>query len=138
MPRRLCLITSLLVLLAAAGAQAQVFDEEELTQCAIQKALAALTCKPHNEFFFLGKRTGIYIFSGYWAMHHTDFYAQVVEKNLVIFSSPDWGAERISARLEVDYVKGCVDVHLQKSPCNSFSETRCCAAKPLEKAPKAP
>ena len=137
MPRRTCLIVLLFVLLAASGAQAQVFDEEELTQCAIQKALAALTCKPYDAFYFLGKRTGIYIFSGFWAMHHTDFYAQVIEKNLVIFSSPDWGAERVSAKLEVDYVKGCVEIRVQKSPCKSHSETKCCAAKPSQ-TPKAP
>ncbi|MBF0482918.1 MAG: hypothetical protein HQK81_15035 [Desulfovibrionaceae bacterium] len=136
MPFRACLIALLLVLTAATSARAQVFDEEELTQCALQKALASLTCKPPEEFYFLGKRTGIYIYTGYWAMHYTEFYAQPADKKLVLFSSPDWGRERISARLEVDYLKGCVDVRLQKSPCNSHAETKCCAAKPPE--PKAP
>jgi len=138
MPRRTCLIASLLLLLAAADVRAQVFDEEELTQCALQKAISALTCKPHNEFFYLGKREGIYIFTGYWAMHYTEFYAQMVNKTLVLFSSPDWGRERISAKLAVDYVKGCVDIQVQKTACNSIAETKCCAAKPAEGEPKAP
>jgi len=138
MPRRTCLIAFLLVLLTAAGARAQAFDEETLTQCAIQKAIAALTCKPHDEFFYLGKRTGIYIYSGYWALHYTEFYAQVADKNLVLISSPDWGRKRISAKLEIDYIKGCAEVRLQKTPCNSITDTKCCAAKPPSTEPKSP
>jgi hypothetical protein len=138
MARRAIVILGLLVLLAAPLAQAQIFDEEELTQCALQKAISALTCKPFTEFFFLGKRQGIYIFTGYWAMHYTEFYAQITENNLVLFSSPDWGRGRISAKLAIDYVKGCAEVHVQKSACNSIKDAKCCAKKHPEEAPKAP
>jgi len=142
MAGRLCAACALVALLLApparTNAQEQDFDAAEPTRCALQKALAALTCKSPDEFNFIGEHEGVYVYNTYYAVHDAEFYVQIEDGGLVIFSSPDWGTERMSARMAVDAARGCVAVHVQEQPCNNITRASCCAAPPARGGPAGP
>ncbi len=110
------------------------FNEELLISCALQEALAMITCKQPSEFNYMGIREGIYIYNAHYGSEYTEFYCQRYGNNVVI-SSRAWGAKRSAARLIIDYQSGCVVASVDKPQCSILNEAKCCGAVPAPPPP---
>jgi hypothetical protein len=123
---------SLAVMLAGLAAcfglpsPAAAFDEQVVMECAFVRALSMATCKPPEEFQFMGVRDGVYVYNVHFGSKFTEFYIQVNE-NLAIISSKAWRGRMASAEIIRDFTNGCVDLDLKPAPCSPLKTARCCS-----------
>jgi len=128
MPRRLRVFLAALALFFAASAfsaPASAFNENVVLPCVFQHALAMLTCKPVEEFRFIGFREGVYVFNTHFGSHFTEFYVQLFD-DFAIFTSKAWQGRMSSARLIYDYTNGCVTASIEPPSCSFVREAKCC------------
>ncbi len=114
-----------LTLCSAFPAASQAFNEQVILPCVFQSALAMLTCKPAEEFRFMGMREGVYVYNVHYGSKFTEFYAQVFD-DFVIFTSKAWGGRMSSARLVYDYTNGCVSASIEPPSCAVVRQAKCC------------
>ncbi|NDY56416.1 hypothetical protein G3N56_06625 [Desulfovibrio sulfodismutans] len=104
---------------------AAAFDEQAVMECAFIRALSMATCKPPEEFQFMGVRDGTYVYNVHFGSHFTEFYIQVNE-NLAIITSKSWHGRMASAEIIRDYTNGCIDLDMKPAPCSPLKNARCC------------
>jgi len=104
---------------------AAAFDEQTVMECAFIRALSMATCKPPEEFQFMGVRDGIYVYNVHFGSHFTEFYIQVND-HLAIISSKVWHGRMASAEIIRDYTNGCIDLDMKPAPCSPLKNARCC------------
>jgi hypothetical protein len=106
-------------------APSRAFNEQVVLPCVFRSALAMLTCKPVEEFMFMGMREGVYVYNVHYGSKFTEFYAQVFD-DFVIFTSRAWQGRMSSARLVYDYTNGCVSASIEPPPCAVVRQAKCC------------
>jgi len=104
---------------------AAAFDEQVVLECAFIRALSMATCKPPEEFQFMGVRDGIYVYNVHFGSKFTEFYIQVNE-NLAIITSKAWHGRMASAEIIRDFANGCIDLDMKPAPCSPLKNARCC------------
>jgi hypothetical protein len=104
---------------------AAAFDEQVVLECAFVRALSMATCKPPEEFQFMGVRDGIYVYNVHFGSKFTEFYIQVNE-NLAIITSKAWHGRMASAEIIRDFANGCIDLDMKPAPCSPLKNARCC------------
>ncbi len=125
-PWRTPLALALAALLTALSAvPASAFDEQVVLECAFRRALSMVTCKPQEEFQYMGLRDGVYVYNVHFGAKFTEFYIQVTE-DMALISSQSWHGRRASATIIRDYANGCVDLILDPAPCSPIKTGRCC------------
>ncbi len=125
-PRRTPLALALAALLTVLSVvPASAFDEQVVLECAFRRALSMVTCKPPEEFQYMGVRDGVYVFNVHFGAKFTEFYVQVTE-DMALISSQSWHGRRASATIIRDYANGCVDLILDPAPCSPLKTARCC------------
>ncbi|MEF3697400.1 hypothetical protein [Desulfolutivibrio sp.] len=115
----------LAVMLTGLPAPAAAFDEQVVMECAFVRALSMATCKPPEEFQFMGVRDGVYVYNVHFGSRFTEFYIQVNE-NLAIITSKAWHGRMASAEIIRDYTNGCIDLDMKPAPCSPLKNARCC------------
>ncbi|WP_246287782.1 hypothetical protein [Desulfolutivibrio sulfoxidireducens] len=127
LPRRVraALALAVLAVLLAAASPAAAFDEQTVLECAFRRALSMVTCKPPEEFQFMGLREGVYVYNVHFGSKFTEFYIQM-DGDLAIISSQAWHGRRASATIIRDFPNGCVDLSLEPAPCSPLKTARCC------------
>lgn len=105
--------------------ESHAFNEQVVLPCVFQSALAMLTCKPVEEFRYMGMREGVYVYNVHYGSKFTEFYAQVFD-DFVIFTSKSWGGRMSSARLVYDYTNGCVSASIEPPRCAVVRQAKCC------------
>jgi len=126
-PVALLLAVALTGLFALPGlpTPAAAFDEQAVMECAFIRALSMATCKPPEEFQFMGVRDGIYVYNVHFGSHFTEFYIQVND-NLAIITSKVWHGRMASAEIIRDFANGCIDLDMKPAPCSPLKTARCC------------
>ncbi len=127
LPRRVraALALAVLAVLLAAASPAAAFDEQTVLECAFRRALSMVTCKPPEEFQFMGLREGVYVYNVHFGSKFTEFYVQM-DGDMAIISSQAWRGRRASATIIRDFPNGCVDLSLDAAPCSPLKTARCC------------
>jgi len=106
-------------------APGRAFNEQVVLPCVFQASLAMLTCKPAQEFRFMGMREGVYVYNVHYGSKFTEFYAQVFD-DFVTFTSQAWAGRMSSARLVYDYANGCVSASIEPPSCSVVRQAKCC------------
>jgi len=126
-----------------------IFDPTPLMECLCRKALASTTCKPEENFNFVGEtepaqdrsqqrrsrargadkpQTRVLTFSGFYGTGDTQFFCQDDGQRLIL-SSQAWPSRRITVPYTVDGDSQCVRATMHSPACGEPQEIDCCLEK---------
>jgi len=127
-------LLTLLLLLAAlltSAVPATAADEEAVIRCLLREVLSSLTCKPADEFRFVGKRDEVFVFNVHFAARNTEFYCQVFDRDVVV-TSKAWEGHMGSARITFESPQpGCISASVDApvTECRSPRVVQCCGTQ---------